>query len=140
MIKGIYGVNIAVRDLADATQKYEAFLGVKARPVGADFFAFPGLIGSQFEINGFHLNLIASTEPGTSVANFLERRGEGVFLLSMEVDDIERDVAKAREVGATVLLDKNAEGAFGAVNFVHPKSMAGVQVEIFQPSAAANAL
>ena len=83
-IKGIYGINVAVRNLEEAVRKYEAFFGVKAQSFGSEFFAFPGLVGAQFNINGFHLNLIASLEDGTSVAQFLERRGEGVFLLSVE--------------------------------------------------------
>lgn len=135
MIKGIYGVNIAVSDLEAATKKYEAFLGIEGRPVGPEYFAFPGLLGSQFNVNGFCINLITSTQPDTSVATFLERKGEGLFLLSVEVDDIEADVAKAREQGLGVILDKNAKGDFGAVNFIHPKTMAGVQVEVFQPSS-----
>ena len=140
MIKGIYGVNVAVNDLAEATKMYEAFLGIQAKPISSDFFAVPGLVGSHFRINGFHLNLVASTTDGTSVAKFLARRGEGLFLLSVEVDDMDGDVANVRELGATVLLDKNAEGIFGSVNFVHPKSMAGVQIEIYQPSTAMNEL
>ena len=135
MIKGIYGVNIAVRDLSDATQKYETFFGVRGRSLGPDSFAFPGLRGTQIDVAGFRINLIASDEPGTSVASFLEKRGEGLFLLSVEVDDIESDVSRLREMGATILMNENAEGEFGAVNFVHPKSMAGVQVEIYAPSS-----
>lgn len=140
MIKGIYGINIAVKDLDEAVRRYEAFFGIKARPAGSEFFAFPGLIGAQFYINGFHLNLIASLVEGTSVAQFLERRGEGVFLLSVEADDIENDVERMRGVGANFFLEKNARGLFGEVNFVHPKSMNGVQVEVYQPSAAVQAL
>ena len=34
MIKGIYGVNIAVRDLEKATLNYEMAFGVKSKPVG----------------------------------------------------------------------------------------------------------
>ena len=140
MIKGIYGINVAVRNLEEAVRKYEAFFGVKAQSFGSEFFAFPGLVGAQFNINGFHLNLIASLEDGTSVAQFLERRGEGVFLLSVEVDDIDNDVARMRDVGAAFFLEESASGPFGRVNFAHPKSMNGVQVEVYQPSAAVQAL
>ncbi len=140
MIKGIYGINIAVKDLDAAVGRYEAFFGIKAQSFGSEFFAFPGLVGAQFNINGFHLNLIASLAEGTSVAQFLERRGEGVFLLSVEVDDIENDVARMRDIGALFFLEDNASGPFGQVNFAHPKSMNGVQVEVYQPSAAVRAL
>ena len=40
MIKGIYGINIAVRDLEQATQNYEKAFGVKSEPVGRSGFAF----------------------------------------------------------------------------------------------------
>lgn len=139
MIKGIYGINVAVKNLDEAVRTYEAFFGIKARSFGSEFFAFPGLVGAQLNINGFHLNLIASLVEGTSVAQFLERRGEGVFLLSVETDDIENDVARMRGVGANFFLEKNASGPFGEVNFVHPKSMNGVQVEVYQPSTAVQA-
>lgn len=140
MIKGIYGINVAVKNLDEAVRTYEAFFGIKARSFGSEFFAFPGLVGAQFNINGFHLNLIASLVEGTSVAQFLERRGEGVFLLSVETDDIDNDVVRMRSVGANFFLEKNASGPFGEVNFVHPRSMNGVQVEVYQPSTAVQAL
>ncbi|MFT0891459.1 VOC family protein [Pseudochelatococcus sp. G4_1912] len=140
MIKGVYGINVAVKDLDAATRQYEALFGIKAKPLSSDFFAFPGLIGSQISINGFHLNLIASLTDDTSVAKFIEKRGEGFFLLSVEVEDIAGEVQRVRDLGATVLMDENTVGDFGAVNFVHPKSFAGIQVEIFEPGERARAL
>lgn len=134
MIKKIYGVNIAVKNLKEATATYEKFFGVKSIPIEPNFFAFPGLEGREIDVNGFHINLIASTAPDTSVAAFLEKRGEGLFLLSTEVDDLESETAIIKEKGYRFLLDKAAEGAFGKVNFIHPKSMAGVQMEVYEQS------
>ncbi len=137
MIKGIYGINIAVRDLEKATLNYESAFGVKSRPVDETGFAFPGLLGSSFNLNGFHLNLIASKDENTSVAKFLDQKGEGVFLLSVEVDDIDSDVEAFRAKGFNPLLKPSAVGHFGAVNFLHPKQLNGVQVEIYAPSMQA---
>lgn len=136
MIKGIYGLNIAVKNLPEATARYEAVFGVKSTPLGAADFAFPGLIGAKLDINGVALTLIASTRDDTSVAKFLERKGEGLFLLSVEVDSIDRDVEALKGKGVEFVLPKTVSGAFGAVNFAHPKSMNGVQVEIYQPAKA----
>ncbi len=133
MIKGIFGVNVAVRDLAAATAKYETMFGVRAVALAEEDFAFPGLTGSQLVINGFHLNLIASHRDDTSIAKFIERKGEGLFLLSVEVDAMAKDEADLRGKGFELLLGEAAAGDFGAVNFVHPKSMHGVQVELIQP-------
>src|SRR3546814_3192000 len=90
MIKGIYGLNIAVADLDTASAKYEKVLGVPGKFIGAEKFAFPGLKGTNFNVDGFHLNLIASTQPDTSIAKFIEKKGEGVFLVSLEVGDLDQ--------------------------------------------------
>lgn len=133
MIKGIYGINIAVKDLEAAGKTYESFFGVKGRPLGPTDFAFPGLTGVQLDVRGFVINLISYTDENTSVAKFINTKGDGFFLMSVEVDDLEQDTAAARERGMKVLLPENATGDFGAVNFVHPRSMHGVQIELFQP-------
>jgi len=133
MISGIYGVNVAVKNLDMAIARYEAVFGVKAERLGPSDFAFPGLLGGRLNINGFHITLIASSNENTSVAKFIERRGEGMFLLSVKVEGIEQEVRTLKECGLQFILDETATGAFGAVNFVHPKSMHGVQLEIYQP-------
>lgn len=134
MIKGIYGINIAVKNLDEAIVRYESVFGVKADPLTAADFAFPGLIGAKLNINGFYINLIASTRDDTSVARFVERKGEGLFLLSVRTDAVEEDTKALKQRGVQFILDKSVSGKFGAVNFVHPKSMHGVQLEIYQPS------
>lgn len=136
MIKGIYSINIAVKNLADAVSRYESATGVKAEPLEARDFAFPGLIGAKLNLNGVSIVLLASTSDKTSVASFLERKGEGVFLVSLETDAIESDTVSLKEKGLVFILDEAARGDFGAVNFVHPKSMHGVQLEIMQPGEA----
>lgn len=136
MIKGIFGVNIAVHDLPAAIVNYEKVFGVKAVPLHEKDFAFSGLSGAQLAIGDFHINLITSHNAETSISKFLERKGEGLFLLSVEVDDIDDDVADLRDKGYQLLLSDSVSGEFGVVNFVHPKSMNGVQVEIYQPACS----
>lgn len=134
MITGIYGINIAVKNLEEATARYESVFGVKAERLAERDFAFPGLAGAKLKVNGFYITLITSADENTSVAKFLEKKGEGVFLLSVRVDAMDQDCAALKGQGLQLLLGKPATGAFGAVNFVHPKSMHGVQVEIYQPA------
>lgn len=133
MIKNIYGVNIAVNDLSSSVDIYEKFFGIKSTALPEDHFAFPGLLGASLDINGFRINLITSTGTETSVANFLRNRGEGLFLLSVEVDSIDSDSQALRAKGFPLVMDATLKGSFGAVNFVHPKSMKGVQIELYQP-------
>lgn len=133
MIKGIYGINVAVKDLEAARKNYENFFGVPSEPLGPEFFAFPGLKGARLNVGGFIVHLISYTDENTSVAKFVNSKGDGVFLLSVEVDDIDGDIAELAKKGVGVLLKETPKGDFGAANFVHPKLMNGLQVELYQP-------
>lgn len=129
----VHGVNIAVADLERWTQQYERVLGVASKPVDEEGFAFPGLRGSTFDLNGFMLNLISSDDPSTSVGRFLARNGDGFFLLSLAVEDVDLAEQQLREQGVEPLLEKAARGeGHLPVNFVHPKAMAGVQIELIE--------
>ena len=133
MAIAVNGVNIAVKDLAGATERYERVFGVKGEYVGEDGFAFPGMRGSRLDVNGFVINLITSEDEGTSVSRFLERNGEGIFLMSTKVEDIDEAVEQLKELGLSPLLREAARGGYGAVNFFHPRDMNGVQLELMEP-------
>lgn len=130
----INGLNIAVKDLKEATARYEKFFGMEGEHVGEDGFAFPGLEGTKFDIDGIILNLITSDVEGTSVSRFLEKEGEGVFLMSVKVDDIDTAVAQISGLGIPTMLEEPLHGGYGAVDFIHPKEMNGVQVELIENS------
>lgn len=134
MIKGIYGVNIAVKDLDEAVKKYEKVFGVTSEPLGEGDFAFSGLVGAKLNVNGTFITLISSSDENTAVAKFLESKGEGLFLLSIEVDDVASSVEELTGRGLKFIFKETLEGNFGEVNFAHPKSAHGVQIEIYRPN------
>lgn len=135
MLKGLWGINIAVKNLEEAVSKYKDLLGVEPKYSSSEDFAFPGLKGAIFNFNGVLIGLVSPTEENNPVANFLKKHGEGVLLISLESEDIEKDIAQLKSKKVEFVLQKNIEGeGFGKVNFIHPIKMNGVQVEIFQPS------
>lgn len=134
MVKGIYSINIAVKDLPAAVARYEDFFEVKSLARGPECFAFPGLRGARLTVGGLRLNLITSEQPGTNVGRFLEKHGEGVFLVSAEVEDMERHLDRLDGIGIKPLLKESAKGTWGVVNFFHPREMNGVQFEVLQPA------
>ncbi len=91
-VKKFFGVNIVVKDLDAAAKKYQGFLGVKPEWTPPEKFAFPGMKGASFVLpDGVMINLITSTNPETSVSKFLEAKGEGVFLISLRMEDLVKD-------------------------------------------------
>lgn len=133
MVKQFHGLNIAVKDLEAAIKKYGAILGVPAIPINPSYFAFPGLQGVCFQLGEVHINLISSNQPETAVSQFLEKHGEGVFLISLRVDNLEEDMREFTTSGVKFISDKPLTYSSGKVNFGHPKSLHGVQIEFIQP-------
>jgi methylmalonyl-CoA/ethylmalonyl-CoA epimerase len=79
-----------------------------------------------------HFELLEPTEPSSVIARFLETR-KGIHHVCVEVDDIQAalDALKAR--GVSLLDETPRVGAGGCrVAFVHPRSAAGVLLELKQ--------
>lgn len=132
MITGVYGFNIAVKDLVAATERFEAILGVKGTSLAEEDFAFPGLVGTRLEFGGLVINLITSDDASTSVAKFLDSRGEGLFLVSLTTGDMDGALEGLSSEGITPLLTPPKETKYGRVTFLHPREAHGVQLELLE--------
>jgi methylmalonyl-CoA/ethylmalonyl-CoA epimerase len=79
------------------------------------------------------IELVCPTGPDSPMHKALEKRGEGLHHLCIEVPDIEKAMAGLRAAGAPLLDEKPRAGAGGArVAFVHPRGSRGVLVELRQ--------
>jgi methylmalonyl-CoA/ethylmalonyl-CoA epimerase len=79
------------------------------------------------------IELVSPTGPDSPMAKTLERRGEGLHHIGLEVPDIASAMAALRARGAPLLDEEPRPGAGGArVAFVHPKGSRGVLVELRQ--------
>jgi len=79
------------------------------------------------------IELIQPTSPESTVAAFIEKRGEGLHHIAYRVDDID---AALKECGAQgfKLIDKVPRHGYAEsrVAFLHPKSMFGVLTELVE--------
>lgn len=79
------------------------------------------------------IELVSPTGPDSPMAKAIERRGEGLHHICLEVPDIAAAMAALKARGAPLLDEKPRPGAGGAqVAFVHPKGSRGVLVELRQ--------
>jgi methylmalonyl-CoA/ethylmalonyl-CoA epimerase len=86
-----------------------------------------------FEVGGVHLELLEPTAPDSPVAKFLEDRGEGIHHIAFRSNDIEGQLAIAKEEGVRLIHEVPIEGAGDKlVAFLHPKSTLGVLTEFCQ--------
>ncbi|WP_298748817.1 methylmalonyl-CoA epimerase [uncultured Serinicoccus sp.] len=81
------------------------------------------------------LQLLAPTDPGSTIARFLERHGPGLQQLAYRVSDLEAASAVLRGRGLRLLYDQPRRGTAGSrINFIHPKDAGGVLVELVEPA------
>jgi methylmalonyl-CoA/ethylmalonyl-CoA epimerase len=132
MIKRLIDVGIAVKNLDAAVRKYSEVLGVKARILPSEYYAYSELKGARFRIGEASISLVASEKTDSPVARFLETRGEGVNHISLEVTDIEHDMRDLAGKGVTFASDRPLTFSDGKVVFAHPKSLHGVQIAFVQ--------
>jgi methylmalonyl-CoA/ethylmalonyl-CoA epimerase len=123
-------VGIAVRDLDVALAFYRPLAGP---PAHRELVAHDGVEVAFLKLGGTELELLASRAPDSSVQRFLDRRGEGLHHLALEVGDLAAELAEWRARGAQLIDEAPRPGARGRqVAFIHPRSALGVLVELCQ--------
>lgn len=120
---------LAVRDLDAARRVYEDVLGLE---LACTYVAESEKIHvARYYIGEVALELMESTSPDGEVAKFIKRQGEGVFLISYQVEDVVEKMRELRERGYD-LIDKKPRELFGnRYAFINPPSqLCGVLTEI----------
>ena len=133
MSKRIDHIAVIVRSIEQALGFYRDTLGivpteikeVPSEQVRIAFLPMGGPGGSEIE-------LIEPTMPDSSLAKFLEKRGEGLHHICLEVDDIDAALQEMQEKGAPVLDKQPRIAAEGRAVFLHPKGTNGVLLELLE--------
>lgn len=119
----------AVQDLDEARRRYEEDLGLE----------LDGLYVSQSErirvaryyVGGVALELIAPTSADSEVARFLKKRGEGFYLISYRVGDVDAALTELRAKGVTTIDQRPRLLKGNRYAFIHsPRQLSGVLTEV----------
>ena len=128
-------VAVVVKDLEAAVATYQHNFDLEK--AGGGEVASLGIHNAFLQIGDARIELMMPTSATGPVADFLEQRGEGMYLLSLEVEDLDEAVAHLQGAGARVRL---AEGSTGQrLAFVSPKSTHGVLLQLLERDGASNA-
>jgi methylmalonyl-CoA/ethylmalonyl-CoA epimerase len=80
------------------------------------------------------IELLEPTDPDTTVARFLERRGPGLHHLCFGTPDIREHLRDLKDKGIELIDEVPRRGAHGEVAFLQPATTLGVLVELLQPT------
>ena len=127
--KGLDHVAIAVKDLDAAVRFYVDVLGFA--PPELEEVAEQRVRTAIFGHGLGRIELICPTDTTSGVAKFLEKRGEGLHHVCVEVEDLVGTLARLKAQGAQLIDETPKPGAGGAkVAFIHPKGAHGVLTEL----------
>jgi methylmalonyl-CoA epimerase len=131
MVVKIDHIAIAVQNLDEAIKVYRGALGLEL--AGEEEVPEQGVRVAFLPIGDTRLELLEPLSSESPVAKFLEKRGEGIHHICLEVEDLEKALAELASKGVKLIDEKPRLGAHGRkMAFVHPKSLHGVLLELYQ--------
>jgi methylmalonyl-CoA/ethylmalonyl-CoA epimerase len=102
-------------------------------PGAVEAFAPEGVRVGFVPAGASRIELVEPLDARSTLTRFLNRRGEGVHHVAIEVPDIGAALERARAAGAVLLDAVPRPGMHDTrVAFLHPKSMHGVLVELVE--------
>ena len=129
--KGLDHVAIVVKDLEQAIEHYRTAFGLELAEI--EEVPEQKVRTAIFGHGMGRIELISPTTGDSGVAKYLEKRGEGLHHICVEVENLEAAMAALKAKGAPLIDETPKPGAGGAkVAFVHPKGGNGVLVELRQ--------
>ena len=126
-INRIDHICLAVKNLAEAKKIWEPLLG--KTKADDEYIDEPEKIKvARYYLGEVGFELMESTTPDGDVAKFIEKRGEGIMLLSFNVDSTREAVSEIEGKGYPLIggIRKFRDCEF---SFVHPKGTKGVLLE-----------
>jgi methylmalonyl-CoA/ethylmalonyl-CoA epimerase len=133
-VKAVNHIGIAVRSIDAQRPFYEGALGAVFE--GVEVVPDQKVRVGFFRVGEVRFELLEPTEPASTVAAFIEKRGEGLHHVALTVEGIEERIAELRARGLRMIDDVPRSGAHHMrIAFLHPKSTFGVLTELCEPAA-----
>ena len=130
MFKGVDHVVVAVKDLDAAVGRYEAIYGTAVSDRNEN--AAAGMKMAFFRFADSYVELVSNLGDEGPIAQRLASRGEGVHLMAMKVDDLDKTLADLREKGVRLVGDPGPGNAVRGQVFIHPSETGGVLTQLVQ--------
>ena len=128
-ISYIEHLGIAVKSIEEQLPYYEQVLGVKCYNI--EEVADQKVKTAFFKVGQTKIELLEPTSEESTIAKFIEKRGEGVHHIAFAVPDVQEALNEAESKGVQLIDKAPRGGAEGLkIAFLHPKSTNGVLTEL----------
>ncbi len=129
MISGIDHIGIATRSIDEKLEFYRD--GLKLDEVEVEEVPEQKVRVAIIMTGQGRLELLEPTSEESSIARFIEKKGEGMHHLALAVPDIDAEIARLKSRNVQMIDETPRIGAGGIrIAFIHPKSAGGVLTEL----------
>lgn len=129
MIQKIEHIGIAVKNINESNELFKKLFGKEHYKIEA--VESEGVSTSFFMLGETKIELVAATSENSSIAKFIEKKGEGIHHIAYAVDNIEQEMERLKKEGFDLINQQPKDGADNKrICFLHPKSTNGVLVEL----------
>lgn len=134
MLTEIDHVAIAVNDLEAAIDYYKRAYGVKVEH--REVVERDGVEEALLRVADSYVQLLTPVRDDSTVAKYLERKGEGIHHVGYRVDSCAEALERLKAEGFPVIDEEPRPGSRGTtVAFVHPKAAFGTLIELVEEPA-----
>ena len=132
MIKRIDHIGIAVNSLEEAKKLWRDAFGLEVSETKLDEAQKVNV--AWVTVGDIPLQLMETTDPEGPLAKFIQRRGEGVHHLHLEVTDMEETFKTLKEKGIPLIDEKPTIDAHGTKHLIiHPKGTGNILIQLADP-------
>lgn len=113
---------VAVHDVGEAAVDWQRYLGLE--PTKSEDLPEESVRRVQFDVAGGAMSISLVQPLGEEGAHreFLSERGEGIYMIAVDVDDLQGNARAMQERGATILGDVDND----SIVYVHPRNTNGL--------------
>ena len=121
MITKINHIGIAVQSIDDMLKLFTEVLGLKLQSI--EVVEEQKVRTAIIPVGESKIELLESTAPDGPIAKYLEKRGEGLHHIALEVDDIQSTLKDLTSKEVPLIDTEPRKGVEGtSIAFLHPKS------------------
>ncbi len=121
-------IAVAVKSIDEAKKIFENVLGLECYAI--EEVADQKVKTAFFKIGEVKIELLEPTSPDSTVAGFIEKRGEGLHHVAFAVENTTQALQAAEAKGVRLIDKAERNGAEGLkIGFLHPKDTVGVLTE-----------
>jgi len=130
MVKKFDHVALAVRSSGETLAVLSRLFGFETVEIRSDPEA--GFRSTLISKGDVRLELLEPDGVQGMVQRFLEKRGEGMHHISLQVTDLDEEMARLKAMGVQFLSEAPAIIDGAKVIFIHPRSAGGLLFELVQ--------